>query len=300
MFLIDRFEVEKRVRIMRREFEKFRISEELRGYNWDSPPVEPNSSGIYLSLSDFYGTCPAMRDIYLKYVEGIKPALNTFMLRGLAYHEVIKEALIRIKGTIYNGVMNGIELMEKLQKVDIPAKVCERLNVEAKVECEKLFKYIILQCAAEIDRILSKFPYIDVDSLINKALPPVVERRIDGSFIGLSNNLSIDLFTPYNVIADLKSGEERERNLLILTGYALALESDEMTDVNFGFLIYLRIKNTIQFKIRHSLISDELRRNFLELRDEIFEVIESGVDPGKSTNCSKYCPYFGVCNEAGD
>jgi len=47
---------------------------------------------------------------------------------------------------------------------------------------------------------------------------------VDGSLIGLSNN-------PSNTIADLKSGEFRDQNAVALTGYVLALEADEMTDL---------------------------------------------------------------------
>jgi CRISPR/Cas system-associated exonuclease Cas4 (RecB family) len=38
--LFTDWEVEKRIKVMRKELEKFGISEELRGYSWDSPPVD--------------------------------------------------------------------------------------------------------------------------------------------------------------------------------------------------------------------------------------------------------------------
>jgi len=301
MFFVDTLEVEKRIRIMRKELEKFGISDELRGYNWDSPPVEPIEYGIKLSVSDFCGICQTMRDIYLKYVEGLKPKPNAYMLSGLAYHEVIKEALYQIKRLIYQRPVNGSEIIEELFSSDIPDAICDRLNVNSSIRenCRKFFKYIVIQCSSQIDRILAKYPYADADCIVGKALPPIVERKVDGSLIGLSENLSVDFFIPYNAIADLKSGEIRDQNTIALAGYALALESDEMTDVNFGFIIYLRFKNGfVNFKLRHILIGDELRRRFLELRDEMIELVDSGKDPGKPDSCPKNCCFYGVCNEA--
>lgn len=300
MFFVDALEVEKRVRIMRRDLERFGISEELRGYNWNSPPIEPIDYGLKLSISDFNGICQTMRDIYLRYVEGVKPKPNENMLSGLAYHEVVRETIYNIKRLMYQNRLNGYEILEELFSMNIADNVCDRLKVDGYVRenCRKLFRYVSIQSAARIDGILAKYPYADVDCIVGKALPPIVERKIDGSLIGLSDNLSVDFFIPYNAIADLKSGEIRERNYIALAGYALALESDEMTDVNFGFLINLKFKNVVTFKIDHILIGDEIRRRFLEIRDEIFELVNSGRDPGKPKNCPKNCCFYGVCNEA--
>ncbi len=296
MFFIDQLEIEKRIRVMRREFEKFGISDELRGYSWDSPPVEPINNKT-LSVSDFIRICPTMRDLYLKYVEKLRLKPNVFMLSGLAYHEVISKTIFEIKKILYQESIDGAKLIElMLSNLEIPVNVCKKLDIDAE-NCIKLYKFLVIQTAAQIDRVLSKFPFASVESVISKALPPIVERQIDGSLVGLSSNLSVDIFTPYNVIADLKSGEEREQNFLTLAGYALALEADESTDVNFGFIIYLRFGKFVQFKIKHSLISDELRRQFLELRDEALDLIESEKDPGKAESCPKYCGFYGVCNE---
>jgi CRISPR-associated protein Csa1 len=223
------------------------------------------------------------------------------MLSGLAYHEVVRSTIFEIKRLLYQEITDGSKLIERLfPKLEIPLEICKKLNVkDAEENCLKLYRYLVIQIAASIDRVISKFPFADAENIVGKALPPFVEKRVDGSLLGLSENLSVDVFTPYNVIADLKSGEERDRNLLLLAGYALALEADEFTDVNFGFVVYLRFNRSVQFKLRHSLISDELRRQFLELRDEAIDLIESGIDPGKPESCSKYCCFYGVCNEDG-
>ncbi|WP_456328625.1 type I-A CRISPR-associated protein Cas4/Csa1 [Archaeoglobus sp.] len=300
MFFLDPIEVEKRIRKMRKCLEMFRISEELRGYNWDTPPVEPPSDNLRLSISDFFGFCESMRDIYLKYVEGVKPIPNKYMLAGLAYHEVFQETFRTVKRMLYQEPVSGAEILENLLDSDLPDKICERLGVEdCREKCRALFKYILIQCAASIDRIGSKYPYADSDCLVAKAIPPVIEKKVDGSLLGLSNNLSIDFFVPYNAIADLKSGQKSEKHAVALAGYALAIESDECIDVNYGFIVYLRFRGKfVSFEVDNVFLGDEVRREFLEIRDEFFEIIESGKDPGKPKSCSKNCAYYGVCNEA--
>ncbi|MCC5994670.1 MAG: CRISPR-associated protein Cas4, partial [Candidatus Aenigmarchaeota archaeon] len=51
MFFLDRLDLDRRFRLLRKELEGKNISEELRGWNFDSPPVEPSSRSILFSVS---------------------------------------------------------------------------------------------------------------------------------------------------------------------------------------------------------------------------------------------------------
>ena len=79
-------------------------------------------------------------------------------------------------------------------------------------------------------------------------------------------------------------------------GYALAVEAEEGVEVNFGFIIYLRMEGRVpRIRFRYFLVGDELRREFLEMRDEAYEIVSSGRDPGMPAKCPNYCPYYPVC-----
>ena len=235
----------------------------------------------------------------MKYILKEKPKLNQYMLRGLAYHKVIRDTIASLKKAMYHGYNTGERIVEEFFfNTTIPEKVCKRLGVDLECsDCFKLYKYIVLQVSAKVDEILSKYPNVDVEDIIGLALPPFVERKIDGSLVGLSKYLSLDVYTPYSIIMDFKSGYERSEHFLSLTGYALALEADDEVDVNFGFLIYIKINKNVYFNVKGFVVSDEVRREFLEVRDEIAELVDSGIDPGKPSKCPKYCSYYGVCNE---
>ncbi|MCX8191510.1 MAG: CRISPR-associated protein Cas4, partial [Nitrososphaerales archaeon] len=82
------------------------------------------------------------------------------------------------------------------------------------------------------------------------------------------------------------------------TGYALAIEAEEGTPVDFGFIVYIQIlthRLVPSFRLRYFVIGDELRREFLELRDEAYEIVSIGKDPGRPPRCPSYCPYYTIC-----
>ena len=43
-------------------------------------------------------------------------------------------------------------------------------------------------------------------------------------------------------------------------------------------------------------IGDPLRREFIEIRDEVFDIINTGEDPGTPPQCPEYCIYIEVCS----
>ncbi|MDK2782089.1 MAG: CRISPR-associated protein Csa1 [Archaeoglobi archaeon] len=298
MFL-NSSEIERKLKVMRKGIENCGISEELRGYSWDGPPVEPLND-IKISISDINGFCPTRRDVYLKYVLRERAEPNHYMLSGLAYHKIIRDTLGELKKFLYSKEPSGSSIVEKFYSdTSISEKISKKFGASLD-NCTMLYRYIIIQTAAKVDDVLSKFPDADADTVVSMVLPPFVERKVDGSLVGLSENLSLDLLTPFNTIMDFKSGVEREGHKLGLAGYALALESSESIEVNFGFLVYIRFGKCLHFKLRNVLIGDELRRSFIEIRDEIADLLDSGRDPGIPDSCPKFCAYYGVCHETRD
>lgn len=293
--MLTALEIERRLKVMRKNLETQGISEELRGYSWERPPVEPIND-VRISVSDINGFCPTKRDVYLKYVLREKPEVNEYMLSGLAYHRIIRESLREAKRIVYSENATGSMIIDSMYNdLSIPERISRKFGANAE-KCTKLYRYLIIQIAARVDEVVSKFPDADAETIVCMAIPPFVERRIDGSLVGLSENLSVDMFTPFNTVMDFKSGVEKEMHSVALAGYALALESDDV-DVNFGFLVYIRFGNSLHFRLRGVFIGDELRRSFIEVRDEIAELIESGEDPGMADSCPKACAYYGVCHE---
>ena len=311
MFFISKAELDRRLKQMRIELDRKGISDELRGWFWHTPPVEPPSREVLLGVSEVASRyCSTFRDIYLRRIAGIQPPASFKMIRGIIFHKVSSEAVTIVKKTLFKlGLVNGYEILQ--EAISLSNKIVKdainqttsrfeslgNINLEKmEKEARSLYNFLVIQAAAQIDRIISKFPHIDLDSLVSLAIPPIVERKVDGSLIGLSRELSVDIYAPAYAVADLKTGSLREFHPYAPTGYALAIESEEEVAVNYGIIIYVRLDDgKVRLRLKHFLIGDELRRQFLDIRDEAFEIVMNGVDPGKPDRCPLYCPYYEVC-----
>jgi len=316
MFFIDRLDLDRRFRILRRTFTARGVSEELRGWSFEEPPVQPPGEAHLLSVSELTGRyCSSMRDIYLRRVLKVRLPPSVKLVRGLAFHAICHRLLFEVKKLVFEefkGVA-GFRVVEKLlpcadaaveEALEYAEKRVARLDDEErgvlKTEAISLYRFLVIQAAAKIDTALSKYPHATSDSIISVAVPPVVERKVDGSLVGLSRELSVDIYTPYNAVADLKTGQVRDFHPLTIAGYALALEAEENIPVDYGMIIYLRVIDGVpRFRLRCFTVGDELRREFLELRDEAYELLTLEKDPGKPPRCPSYCPYYKVCMVEG-
>ncbi len=303
MPILRRRELEKRIRSLRISSPPARI----RGWDWDSPPVRPPLN-LGLGVSELAGRyCDTMRDIYVRRILHLRPKLSFAAMRGVVYHEVISRAITDSKRFIFNsGMIPGHEIVEKL--LPEATRVVKELASDLGVEHEddsgfnelmdgavRLYKYVVVQVAGNLDRILSKHPWIDLDSLVAMSVPPITEMVVDGSLIGLSQQLRVDLYSEGSVVADIKTGEQRSFHRLAPTGYALALEADQEAPVDFGIIAYVRVEKWPTFKYDVFPITDELRTEFLSIRDEAIAIISNEEDPGRPVRCPESCPFREVC-----
>ncbi|MEM2741476.1 MAG: type I-A CRISPR-associated protein Cas4/Csa1 [Nitrososphaeria archaeon] len=130
-----------------------------------------------------------------------------------------------------------------------------------------------------------------------KLIPEFEEKIVDGRYLGFSRELKVDLFMDNRLVIDIKTGDVRDFHKYTLAGYALAIEADSEIPVDYGVISYLSVKDGF-VKIRNDLyfIDDALRREFIDIRDRVFDVIELGEDPGYPTICPDYCIYYDYCS----
>ena len=77
------------------------VVDELRGWNWHQPPLEPIYE-VRLPLYQIAGKyCPSGRDLYLNRVERRKSEPNIAMQQGLLFHDMIVKTLVYTKKLIY-------------------------------------------------------------------------------------------------------------------------------------------------------------------------------------------------------
>lgn len=281
------------------------IDYNLRGWNWNQPPLEPVYD-IKLGVAETANNyCSSNRDLYLQKVMKKKFRANDKMLEGSLLHKTIMKFITSAKKELYT---NGIKKLEYENLFEMDSNVIDELlglyyfcnTSEEKLtkKVEKIWEFESQRVKFRIQEVLSSQPYIGVDALIHQVIPIVVEQKLNGSFIGLSPYLSTDAINfSEPMIVDTKFGKEKKFHKLSVTGYALVMESLFSFPVNLGCLVYPEFKNDRILITRDLfIITDELRQKFIEQRDEKMRMIYEDIDPGLANNCYKICPFYDQCN----
>jgi len=286
------------------------VAEELRGWSWPQPPLEPVYP-VRLALFEVAGRyCSSGRDVYLRHVQGVRPEPSVAMLQGSLFHAVVAAVLVEAKRLIYTHGIEGYrsvldELNRSIGSPELPGeavKVLERFPdgqaAEAKAKARVLRDFEVSRVVARIQDILVRQPYIGTDSLAASAVPVVVEQKVDGSFLGLSSQLSVDAYTFSEVmILDTKFGRRRDFHRLTTTGYAMVCEALTEYPINIGCIVYGRFEGDrlIVEKDFH-IIDDELRQWFIEERDAKARMVYEEHDPGLASDCGVGCGFWRVCH----
>ena len=150
------------------------------------------------------------------------------MQLGLFFHEMIVKILVHTKKLIYQ---KGIEAEAILKELaSLISCFTERLNeLSAQApgvhdQAEQIFNYTYSYISCRFREVLARQPYIGEDSLAAQVVPFVLEQRLDGTFLGLSPNLSSDAFVfSEPMIMDLKFGPREPFHHLTTTGYEMCI-----------------------------------------------------------------------------
>ncbi|MEW5706131.1 MAG: type I-A CRISPR-associated protein Cas4/Csa1 [Actinomycetota bacterium] len=292
------------------------VAEELRGWSWNKPPLEPiyDLKLALYEVANYY--CPTARDLYMKRVMGIQARPSKAMLFGKVLHDTLAKLITAAKRAIYiesanpDGINRVAEALEALREPDYTVleaglkystDLSDLTNEELKELKDRVaivWRHQLNAIISQVDAALAKQPRIGVDSLVCLAIPVSVEHNLDGSFLGLSSHLSTDAYRFYDTtILDVKFGEQADFHRLTTAGYALVMESLYEYPVNLGCIIYASFENgRLLINKDYHLIDDELRQWFIEARDEKMRMISEEIDPGMPDECYENCPYIGHCS----
>ena len=281
------------------------LSDDLRGWNWNRPPLEK----VYdqqLALYEVAGKyCPTSRDLFLKRVEGIKSTWNQAMIKGKILHDTLSQLVLKAKKLIYMyGIDKQAMIKENLKEVDYQFleqwedELSKDDYLEIKNKINLLWQFESNKFLTRLQELLSKQPYIGVDSLVNLTIPVVTEQKLDGSFLGLSSKLSADALKLYrSIILDFKFAAPRDFHKLTITGYALVLEAIYSVPITVGCLIYPKVKDDrVIIEKDFEIIDDHLRQWFIEERDSKMRIVAEEIDPGVADDCYANCPYYNECH----
>jgi len=282
------------------------IAPELRGWNWDKPPLSPIYDSVKLGVADIANNyCPSNRDLYLRRVMGIKTPANRPMLEGGLLHDMLCRMIIAIKRVIYVHGVNCLKQLNTLDRNDffnVLDKANGILSTEdigvIKVKMQVLWEYEFHSIFNRMQNVLAVQPHIGPDALVALELPVTVEQKLNGSFLGLSAHLSADAFVfSEPMVVDIKFGQKEKFHKLSVTGYALVMESLYEYPINAGCIVYPSFAgDRLTIERDFCFIDDELRQWFIEERDERMRMVHEEIDPGLAQKCPEICSLWQECH----
>jgi CRISPR-associated protein Csa1 len=140
---------------------------------------------------------------------------------------------------------------------------------------------------------LGQLPRIKTDARVAQVLPVTLGAMLAGAYLGLSRRLSTDLLNLgepciLNVVFE---DHKRDFHPLTLAGYALVLEAVYEFPVDVGVTVYTTIEDDrLHIEREFTTLGDELRMEFIEIRDEKQRMAADELDPGPCEGCEAWCP----------
>ena len=262
---------------------KLGVDDSLRGWSWSSPPLLfPYEVPLGLSeVANAY--CATSRDVYARRVLGATPEPNEKMLLGGALHDAFRDWTVHAKKILYDcGAGDPEAAMREIQ--DFPAPELP--------EARLLVSYETNAIEFRLREALGQFPRTKTDALVAQVLPVTLGAMLDGAFLGLSRRLSTDLLNLGEpcILNIIFNDEKRDFHPLTLAGYALVLEAVHEFPVDVGVTVYATVEDDrFHIECEFTVIGDELRMEFIEIRDEKQRMVADEFDPGPCESCEEWC-----------
>lgn len=270
------------LRGLRRLSSSYPVSPELRGWCWDREPLRCRAF-FGLGIYDVASYCPSRRDVWLRRVAGVRGSDVPSLRLGSDVHEVIS--------LVVNGLRRCCYLDDLWSCSDVVDAVLRRFEGREWFCVLKDVAYITYHT------LMSEYVWSRYGVGHQPLLELISEVRIDGPPLGLSPNLRVDALASGGLVIDFKVGKYHENHELALAGYALALEANLEVPIDYGFLVYIQPNGNGELKIsvKGIYIDSDLRRDFIDARDEVIDMLVSGKEPPKPPTCHSTCPYRSYC-----
>ena len=277
-----------------------------RGYSWPDLVIPPDQrAGLPLDLT-VYGNAEDIREYAKKAVvsrqgkSSTEPNSNRNgpvysakkenefeKARGMIYHESVFGILRQARDSIHNArSIRSLDIARSLdrRRKSFQTKRSEILGstqlVRSKrrvlnVRSDVVANFETLLITALVNYWISRSPAMSLGSLVESALPIILDHDINFPEMGFVGNMKPDfVLRDFATIGDLKSGKENSAHRLKVTGYALAYEHQHRFDINFGVVLYVDVQDYKApiYKIDVFIISDTYRKVFVEQRKAKFDI----------------------------
>ncbi|MFH1787853.1 MAG: CRISPR-associated protein Cas4 [Candidatus Altiarchaeota archaeon] len=256
---------------------------------------------IHVSNLSRYEFCP--RTIYLKDVAGLTPAPSVEKEKGLVGHAIRKELSLRqakVVGKISDAGELESFLLDELELIlsDAPHIYREKLEVldydryasELRPEIKREIKVLTKHLKAFIDE-------AGLKKAIKMITPVKVEYIIRSDELGLSGKIDKLMEDDGKMIpVEIKTGKVGEGvwtgDRIQVCGYVLLAEQEFGKHIPYGYVEYTRLCEK-----KPVLATEKLRRQVLEVRDKVADILNGAVPEICPHGSGKKCESCGLKEE---
>ncbi|MFP3898016.1 MAG: CRISPR-associated protein Cas4 [Dehalococcoidia bacterium] len=297
----------------------------LRGYKRDDPILLPAEFSHLkpLSVDDIASLyCPTRRDLFLLKKRRLRGSAMWGRIAGPLIEQFCKGLIDEYENLFTDGARQSYESLKKLiqsystQFVTGNARLINGLRRHSTSPTEDVTRFVlVLEYTGRYElAMLGADCFLNGDATgagpLLKRVPlehKSIEISPDARAIGISSPSKPDfLISSLQAVGDIKSGGAfKEFYPLTCAGYAMAYENHHGSgnDINFGLIYFVETHSRTVCAARSYafVIDDELRREFLDRRNEAFGVLlRDAADPpplaSREQYC-KFCKYFSECDQ---
>ena len=178
----------------------------------------------------------------------------------------------------------------------------DRQLAEFDKQLKKIIRFEAELSSALVDFKISKQMNIRLSSTIEDLFPFTLDLTLSANHQGFSEPATPDFIYKHQVIGDIKTGSWKEYFHYTYTAYALAYECDKHNDIDYGTILNVELTASRAVPLLRQttleIISDEIRKRFLIIRNKKLEIVYKGEDPGhpaKALCDPKGCGYYFHC-----
>ncbi|MEM2238540.1 MAG: type I-A CRISPR-associated protein Cas4/Csa1 [candidate division WOR-3 bacterium] len=279
------------------------VDEELRGWNWHQPPLLHAYPSVNLPISEIYNeTCRCGALIHLKYNLKCSPTLR-YPADGKIAHHLWTRFYTHLQKSAANAA-TPTQLAHQL----IEAAEQEKQALLTEFGGQQDHNYLSLRLDRWIEALWHPMTHLAVaeyvklltapggpqpETITSWLSPMAVELKVDGSLLGFSSGCRVDGLAPLGLVVELKTSKPAQIHELALAAYALAIESQFETPIDYGMLLYLNLRRNRPIcttYVKLVALENKLRLDSLEERDRMSKIVADGVFTEPSKQCTHLCP----------
>jgi len=287
----------------------------LRGYEHEEPILLPAEFSHLrpLSVDDITSIyCPTRRDLFLLKNRKLRGSATWGRIAGPLIEDFCKGLLDEYQDLFDGSSSQSYDSLKKLIQdyssrfIGSKQQSFNKLMRHSASPTQDFAKFVlVLQYTGRYELAM-----LGADWFLNEGIGPTspllariplehkdVQISPNAREIGISSPSTPDfLISSLQVVGDIKSGASfRDFYPLTCAGYAIAYENQQgpSNDINFGVVYFLEThgKTVTTARSYAFVIDDELRREFLDRRNESFRILQDSANPPLLASREEYCVF---------